>query len=199
LLSNIGLALERAETCQEGLIRVLTTSIDLVVLAENTPPINGDEPLTALHRLSAASIVVLGRGGEHESINALNLGADIYFSMPRDASILAAKVKSLIWRRQRNNIGGSVALGLRFVSNLQLSVTERKIVMCLLVRRGKIATSRELLQEVWGGRVGYSTVKTHLRQLKHKLDQSSGMEFITVVGVGHRLKIDSNSVKTILL
>lgn len=72
---------------------------------------------------------------------------------------------------------------------LDLTPTEFKLLVHLVERQGQVQTRDELLCSVWGHVYsGYSrTVDTHVRRLREKLGEASGL-VETIRGVGYRFR-----------
>jgi DNA-binding response OmpR family regulator len=188
LLEGAGWSAKRVIGSVEGLLRTLEFFPDLLLLTEETPPIKGEELLPLLRRASNALIVVIGTGGSSEHIKALSMGADVYLRHPVSEAVLVATVKALMRRRSERNTATTQEPDLSSVSALPLSVTERRLVACLLAHKGNIVTSKELLQEAWAGTAGPETLIFYLRQVRRKLAESSAnIRLVSVRGLGHRV------------
>ena len=64
-----------------------------MIIPDDAPPVDGQELLPAIRRLTLAAIVAVGAGNEIKMANALLQGADAYLRYPDEAR----KVPSLIW------------------------------------------------------------------------------------------------------
>jgi DNA-binding response OmpR family regulator len=116
------------------------------------------------------------------------MGADVYLRHPFSDAVLLATVNALMRRRSERNTATTQETDLSSVSALPLSVTERRLVACLLAHKGNIVTSKELLQEAWAGTAGPETLIFYLRQVRRKLAESSAnIRLISVRGLGHRV------------
>lgn len=187
-LKKLNMQVDQANGNTDGLHCVLESPPALILLANETPPIEGEECLTVLRRVSQVPIVVLGSGGDFEQVEALNNGADVYLRRPFSQDVLLAWIKTLMWRRGQRNPDSNPKLNLGSISSLPLSATERRLALSLLARDGNLVTSKELLQETWGGKAGSATLVFYLRRLRQKLAVSStNVKLISVRGLGHRL------------
>ena len=78
--------------------------MDLVLLDWNLPGISGETLLRALRAhpkmRSVGVLMVTGRSGPADEIQALDSGADDYLAKPFDESMLLAKLQSLSRRRE---------------------------------------------------------------------------------------------------
>ena len=101
---------------------------------------------------------------------------------------MEAWVKALLWRWKDLEGEGRKEEGMRRIALVPLSATERRLALCLLARDGNLVTSKELLQETWGGKAGPATLVFYLRRLRQKLMESSAeMKLVSVRGLGHRM------------
>ena len=82
----------------EGTTLAMNRPPDLIVLAEDTPDLEGQFVLQTLRRLINTPIVVVGAGGEIAVVNALLDGADIYMSRPINNQVLFSRALSLLRR-----------------------------------------------------------------------------------------------------
>ena len=78
---------------------VMRRRYDVVILPEDARPVDGEELLPMVHRLTRAAIVVVGRGDETKMANALFQGADAYLRYPEEAGALRSRLRALL-RRQ---------------------------------------------------------------------------------------------------
>ena len=99
LLEDTNYVVVKAQSSDECLKLILESSFDLIVLDEEAAPLDGEELLTILRRLSDASILVIGSGDESRHINTLNQGADLYLKRPIQEAVFQANAKMLLWRR----------------------------------------------------------------------------------------------------
>lgn len=68
----------------------------LVILAEEAPPVEGVEFLPLVRRLTSSPIIVTGWGGEVRLTQALLQGADAYIARPIDTQELHARIRALL-------------------------------------------------------------------------------------------------------
>ena len=186
-LESLGLLVDRANGNLDGLHCVLESPPALILLATEMPPIEAEKPLVVLRRVSEAPIVVLG-SYDSQQVEALNNGADVYLTRPLSQEVFMAWVKTLLWRWSKKSPQVRRLLALKAISSLPLSATERRLALCLMAHDGNMVTSKELLQETWGGEAGPSTLVFYLRRLRQKLAESSAnLKLISVRGLGHRM------------
>lgn len=137
-------------------------------------------------------------------IEGLEAGADDYVTKPFDTNILMARVKNLLRRSQfTNNTNPNEESilsikGLRIDTNqckvwiddseLDLTLSEYKLLVTFLKQPGKVLTRNSLIQSIQEGPVHVTdrTIDTHIFGLRKKLgDYSKFIE--TIRGIGYRV------------
>jgi two-component system, OmpR family, KDP operon response regulator KdpE len=180
---------------------------DIILLDLMLPAIDGFDLCRQMReRSSVGVIVVSARGGDHDKVAALNLGADDYMTKPFSIEELLARIAATL-RRTRPTApvedAGHIVLApgleidlpgqrvLRGGVALHLTPTEFALLRELAVNRGKVLTHAQLLRRVWGS--GYETeieyVRVYVRRLRAKLEEEGGEPLIlTQARVGYWLR-----------
>jgi two-component system KDP operon response regulator KdpE len=164
----------------------------------------GVEVIRGLRGWTSAPIVVLsGRVGSADKVEALDAGADDYVTKPFNVDELAARLRAVSRRVVDNDDAPQVQLGeytidlaARRVSHtagggdVRLTPTEWQLLEVLLRHPGKLVTQRQLLTDVWGP--GYvdetNYLRVHMTHLRRKLEvePSRPRYLITEPGMGYR-------------
>ena len=185
-LAAAGFSTLQASASVEGLLQVLDSGPDLIIVAEEMPPLRAADLLVILRRVSDAPIIVIGQDGDPDEIAALESGADAYLRRRDSRRLLTARVNALL-RRYPPREGPVASLWPNPIPS-SLTVTERRLLGGLSNHGGRLLSLEDLRVEVWGETVGVFTVKYHLRHLGHKLEEAqSGLELICIRGVGYRV------------
>jgi len=145
--------------------------------------------------------MLTAKGEESDRIVGLELGADDYVVKPFSVRELVARVKAVL-RRTENQQKPKEILKVGEVTidttkhkvkvkgkDLDLTLTEFRLLATLAQRRGQVLTRNQLIDLARGADafVVDRTVDVHLSSLRKKL--GSYGEFVeTVRGVGYRLK-----------
>ena len=185
-------------------------------LAENTPKLmildlglpdgDGKDLIRRIRKQYDFPIIVLSaRQEEQEKIVALNEGADDYLSKPFNVQELLARINVCLRRTQKMSMRDQcyqykdllidISAGLVKLkgNEIHLSPIERKLLMLLATKPGKIFTQRQLLSEIWGSEYVDDThyLRIHMGRLRAKLEKvSSQPEYLlTELGIGYRLAI----------
>jgi two-component system KDP operon response regulator KdpE len=175
---------------------------DLVVLDLGLPDMDGAQVIRGLRGWSTVPIIVLsGRAGGTDKVEALDAGADDYVTKPFGVDELLARIRAVTRRAHAPDApASSVARIGRYTIDLsdhtispdalRLTPTEWQLLEHLLRNPGKLITQRHLLHEIWGPQ--YSTETNYLRQymarLRRKLedDPTRPRHLLTEPGMGYR-------------
>jgi two-component system response regulator MtrA len=181
---------------------------DLVILDLMLPGMDGFEILRGIRgeTLDLPVLILSARGEEQDKIRGFRLDADQYVTKPFSLVELLERVHALLRRATRNagdQKSGTLAFGDVVVDPAARSVTRRgdsislspkafDLLLSLIRRRGRVASRRELLREVWGyGPLVLSrTVDSHIAELRRRLEDDPGnpRHIVTVFKVGYRFE-----------
>jgi two-component system, OmpR family, KDP operon response regulator KdpE len=178
---------------------------DLVILDLGLPDLDGVEVIEGLRGWSQVPIIVLsGRAGSQDKVDALDAGADDYIIKPFSIEELLARIRAVT----RRNVGGEtsplvrvggflVDLARKSVhdpddAEIRLTPIEWGILEILLRNPGKLISQKQLLTEVWGPSHIKEThyLRVYLASLRRKLeaDPSRPRHLITEPGMGYRFE-----------
>ncbi|WCH50000.1 VanR-ABDEGLN family response regulator transcription factor [Lysinibacillus sp. OF-1] len=196
-------------TAQEALACIIRENVDLAVLDIMMPEIDGFTILQKIRETFNFPVIMLtAKEEEIDKINGFSLGADDYITKPFRPLELVARVKAQIRRFTLYNQGSKQTediidfAGLMINQNtrqvflnerqVSLTPTEFAILWYLCTNRGKVISSEQLFQEIWGDKYFNSnnTVMVHIRHLREKMkDSAENPKFIkTVWGVGYTIE-----------
>jgi len=167
------------------------------------PDIDGVEVTKRLREWSEMPIIVLSAVGEEEAkVRALAAGADDYVTKPFGPPELIARLQAALRRvpggEEEPTLevdGLTVSLAAHTVSRdgeeIHLTPTEFKLLAALLRNRGRLMTHRALLTEVWGPAWSNdtATLRTHVANLRRKVEAGDGELIRTDPGVGYRIAL----------
>jgi two-component system, OmpR family, KDP operon response regulator KdpE len=183
-----------------------TEQPDLILLDLMLPSVDGFELCKQVREHSSVGVIVVSaRGGDHDKVAALNLGADDYLTKPFSIDELLARIAATLRRTRPTPLetqsslialaeGLEMDLANRQVTRdgteLHLTPTEFALLRELAVNRGKLLTHAQLLRRVWGP--GYETeteyVRVYVRRLRAKLElEGSAPLILTQPRVGYRM------------
>jgi two-component system, OmpR family, KDP operon response regulator KdpE len=178
---------------------------DLVVLDLGLPDVDGVEVIHGLRGWTGVPIIVLsGRSGSQDKVEALEAGADDYVTKPFSIDELVARIRSVTRRVSGEDSTPTVRVGGHVVDlnnktvtgpdarGVRLTPTEWQLLEILLRNPGKLISQRQLLTEVWGPTFGREThyLRQYMAQLRRKLEPDPGRprHLLTEPGMGYRFQ-----------
>ena len=185
--------------------------LDLAILDVMLPDLDGFALCQKIRQKHLFPILMLtAKVEDMDKITGLTLGADDYITKPFNPLELVARVKTQLRRYIRYNPAGAAAepepeydiRGLQiskathkcllFGEELALTPLEFSILWYLCGRQGKVVSSEELFEAVWGEKYldCNNTVMSHIARLREKMHENSRRpKFIkTVWGVGYTIE-----------
>jgi two-component system, OmpR family, KDP operon response regulator KdpE len=198
-----GYTVTTATTGRDALDSAWLEAPDVILLDLGLPDIDGVEVCRHLRTQVRAPIIVLtADGAEDRKVRALDQGADDYVTKPFSTPELLARVRVAL--RHRDALAAIVDDGHLTVGALDIDFDARTVVLgtrpvdltpkefallALLARNvGKVLTHRAILDTVWGSDHSLDTLRTHVLQVRRKLDKHPGApKLSTAQGVGYRL------------
>lgn len=212
-LKNEGYDVFKFYSATEALECVRQEELSLAILDVMMPDMDGFTLCRHIRKEHFYPIIMLtAKVEDMDKITGLTLGADDYITKPFNPLELVARVKTQLRRYTRyNNSTGVVenkqteeydirSLHIEKESHLctfngkELSLTpiEFSILWYLCERRGKVVSSEELFEAVWGDKYldNNNTVMAHIARLREKLNEPARKpRFVkTVWGVGYKIE-----------
>jgi len=177
---------------------------DVVIVDLGLPDMDGTDVIAGIRGWSTAPIIVLSaRGEEAQKVHALDAGADDYVTKPFGMNELLARLRAATRRIGPTtdepivNVGdfvidlASKRVALRGGEPVRVTPTEWQLLEVLARHRGRLVTSRQLLQQVWGPAYETEThyLRVYMAQLRRKLepDPARPRHLLTEPGMGYRL------------
>ncbi|MCD2500082.1 response regulator [Microbacterium nymphoidis] len=196
---------------EEAVAQAVAEHPDIVMLDLGMPHLDGVEVIHALRGwMTAPIIVVSGRTGSADKVDALDAGADDYVTKPFQMDELLARLRAVSRRAQPAitptdpvvRFGAvEVDLAAHVVTREDIAVhltpTEWRMLEFLARHPGALVTRQALLKELWGtdqvSDTGY--LRLYISQLRKKLerDPSRPVHLLTESGMGYRLILDAAS------
>ena len=193
---------------QHALEMAIDHKPDIILLDLGMPRVDGVKVIEAVRGWSSAPILVIsGRSGSAEKVEALDAGADDYVTKPFSMDELLARIRVLTRRIGQDEVDeepivafGSVWVDLaahtvtRDGANVRLTPTEWRVLELLIRNEGRLVTRQTMLSQVCGSEhvtdTGY--LRLYISQLRKKLEPepSRPRYLITDAGMGYRLVLD---------
>lgn len=205
----------------EEAIRLLgENKVELLLIDVMMPKLDGIRATLKIRETSSVPIIILSAKSEDvDKILGLNIGADDYITKPFNPLELVARVKTQLRRYERYNhplpsdVQSSSAaeperdsrIDIRGLtidrdshkcslngSTLSLTPREFSILWYLCENKGRVISSEELFEQVWGEKFldNNNTVMAHIGRLREKMkDSGRRPKYIkTVWGVGYQIE-----------
>ena len=207
-LRNEGISVHVCYDAGKALQVVRDIPLDLAILDVMLPDMNGFELCKRIREDYTFPIIMLTAKVEDiDKITGLAIGADDYITKHFHPMELLARVKTQIRRYTTYNVG-PVSQNTLDISGLvinkdthecslygkplPLTPIEFSLLWILCEHRGKVLSSEELFEKVWGEKYleSNNTVMVHIRRLREKMGESPRHpRFIkTVWGVGYKIE-----------
>lgn len=185
---------------------------DLLLLDLGMPELDGVEVIQAVRGWSQVPILVVsGRAGAADKVEALDAGADDYIVKPFAIEELLARVRALTRRAPAEGEDAAVPV-VRFgdvtvdlaahsvtrasaegVVQVRLTPTEWQFLEILIRNAGKLVTRQTILRAIWGTEHAEDTgyLRLYVSQLRRKLepDPAHPRFILTDPGMGYRLML----------
>ncbi len=197
-----------ARNGSNGKLMFLSHYPDLIVLDLGLPDIDGVDFIKMVRETADTPIIVLSaRTGEHDKIDALDLGANDYVTKPFGTGELLARVRAALRDNRRRNSGIGVLKNVfrtkdmvieydsrrvkKGNEEIKLTQTEYNIVELLSLHAGRVLTYSEIIKKIWGYSDSGSVKKlqVNMANIRKKLGERPGESnyIYNELGVGYRM------------
>ncbi len=185
---------------------------DLYMIDLGMPRLDGMQVISELRLWTSAPILVVsGRTGAADKVEALDFGADDYVTKPFSIDELLARIRALTRRITASETEHVVTMGdvsvdlasrsvVKSLADGQVQVrltrTEWRILELLLRNSGRLVTRQALMRDVWGSAQVTETsfLRVYIAQLRKKLepDPSNPIFILTEAGMGYRFSPEAS-------
>ena len=205
-LASEGYHVLKASNGQEAVEVVDKHHPDLVLLDVMMPILSGFEACERIREFSNVPVImVTAKGDEQDRVKGLDVGADDYIVKPYSATELLARVRAVLRRAQLS--GGTFQQSTFIHGNLRidfaraevfvddvivfLSATEYRLLLQFAQNLGRVLTSEELLENVWGYeyRDDKEILWVSISRLRQKLETNpkDPEHIVTRAGLGYTM------------
>ena len=209
-LEGFGYVVSAFEMAEDALKNIEADQPDLAVFDLMLPGMDGLSAIKKIRKNDSLAdmpiIILTAKDREFDKVAGLDGGADDYMTKPFGVMELAARIRSLLRRRARNQAdeeilekyGISLNKKTREVTSrgkkVELTLKEYELLLYLMENHSRVATRDELLNHIWG--YDYDgetrTLDMHIRTLRQKLG-CAGNYIHTVRKVGYQLTLESGT------
>ena len=209
ILETNGYQVFQARNGDSGKMMFLSYFPDLIILDLGLPDVDGMDIIQTVRETTDTPIIVLSaRTGEHDKIDALDLGANDYVTKPFSTGELLARVRAALRdSRQRSAVSMRVRntfktkdLVIEYDSRqikkgeveIKLTQTEYNIVELLSLHAGRVLTYTEIIKKIWGysDQGSIKKLQVNMANIRKKLGEKPGESnyIYNELGVGYRMK-----------
>jgi DNA-binding response OmpR family regulator len=203
-LTQEGFKVLEANNGQEALYVARYEKPNLIILDLMMPEMGGYDFMRAYNREADTPIIILtAKLEENDKVLGLELGADDYVTKPFSPRELAARVRAVLRRLEKQSTTDPEILRLGEITldragriatvsgkTVDLTPSEFDLLYTLMSTPGRVFSRLELLDRVQGvAYEGYErTIDVHIRNLRTKIepDPSNPNSIETVYGAGYR-------------
>ena len=207
-LKNDGFEIHKCYDGKTALQKIESENFDLAVLDVMLPDVDGFKLCSRIREKYTYPVIMLtARTQDTDKISGLTLGADDYVTKPFNPLELTARIKAQLRRYKQYNDSGysgnvieisglTVDSGTHkcylFDEEIFLTPIEFGIIHLLCENAGKVVSTEEIFEKVWGEKYldSNNTVMVHIRRIREKLHEPSrNPRYVkTVWGVGYKIE-----------
>jgi two-component system KDP operon response regulator KdpE len=209
------LSLVQANEARESLELIHREQPDIVMChlherREGVPSLNCFDLISRIHSFSSVPLLVISQSDDvMDKVKALEMGADDWLSPSFIPMEFIAKVNAILRRRSPNKHGIFFFLNDKLSINyatrqvrisgkpVKLTPIQYKLLCHLVENQGRVCSSAELLQHVWGPNYGDARelLKLSVYRLRSKIEEDpSNPEIIfNERGIGYVIRASSSS------
>ncbi len=175
-----------------GLSYALTENFDFIILDVELPDISGFDVIAKIRKQKVYSsiMIVSSKTDVNDRIKGLELGADDYLCKPFHFDELLSRIKAIIRRRISYDCK-NIALGplqMNFLqrrlyahnTEIELTVTEYKIVEHLMLNRDRILSIDQMLNRISDKTetASRNSIEVHISSIRRKLRNAGALDVI---------------------
>ncbi|SEN17038.1 DNA-binding response regulator, OmpR family, contains REC and winged-helix (wHTH) domain [Chitinophaga rupis] len=197
---------EYALTYRQAVHKVLKHNYDCILLDLMLPGGDGMQILEEMKRLKKMDgvIIISARGAFEDKISGLQIGADDYLSKPFHLPELAARIYSVVRRRNfgnsniidENELQINLLAKTATINNVELSLTKKEfdLLLYFISNRNCVISKNALAEHLSGDIAGmldnYDYIYAHIKNLKKKLNDAGCRNYLkTIYGSGYKWEI----------
>ncbi len=201
---------ETAYNFNEAIHKINSSTYECVLIDTNLPNRNGLDILKELKSQGKKDgvLIISAKSSLNDKIEGLELGADDYLTKPFHLPELSARIAAIIRRKYfdgQNRIFITDGLIIDIhdktvtVNNVIVELTrkEYELVLYFTANKNKVVTKEAIVVHLWGDHIdmndNYDFIYTHVKNLRKKLSENGGRDYIKAVyGMGYLFNTESN-------
>lgn len=197
---------EYAETFKDALEKLSIYVYDCILLDLMLPGGDGLRLLEEIKymKVEAGVIIISAKNAVEDKIKGLQIGADDYMAKPFHLSELAARIYSVVRRKQfgnsniiqQNEIRVDLLAKMVYVNEKEVTLTRKEydLLLYFISNKNKVISKNALAEHISGDVAdmfdNYDFVYAHIKNLKKKLAEAgSGNYLKTLYGSGYKWDI----------
>lgn len=197
-LEEEGFTVSTAFNGKDGLDKVQSLNIDLILLDWMLPNMTGIEVCKAIRAQNIVTPIIFltAKDTVQETIEGLKAGANDYIKKPFSFEELLERIKIHFRSKDESVILtlGTIKLDKSkfqvFVDDKEVALTQREFELLeyLIKNKGKVCTRNKIIEDVWNIHFEYDTgvIDVFMNAIRKKLNLTKEQELIkTIRGVGY--------------
>lgn len=182
---------------------ILVNQFDILLLDIGLPDGNGIDLLSVIkkNQQDCGILIISAKNSIDDKIKGLDLGADDYITKPFHLAELNSRIKALL-RRKNGEHNASLEFNeiklntIEFEAtinskNLNLTQKEYLLLLYFISNKHRVLTKESIAEHLWGNNGGYidnyDFIYTHIKNLRKKINQSGGADYLkTIHGLGYK-------------
>lgn len=205
-LSDENYLCEFAATYKEAIDKIESFEYDCILLDLMLPGGDGIKILQEIKSLNKQEgvIIISARNSLDDKIKGLQIGADDYLAKPFHLSELAARIYSVIRRKnfgntntvEQNEIKIDLLSKTVLVNNSELTLTKKEfdLLLYFISNKNRVISKAALAEHISGDIAdmfdNYDFVYAHIKNLKKKLNEAGYGNYLkTLYGTGYKWDI----------
>ena len=198
-LANYKMRTIEAKDGKTALLKLANERVDIIVLDLMLPDIDGLELCRKIREKSDIPIIISSAKGDlGNKIIGFELGADDYLTKPFRIAELRARVNAHLRRERRerhtaltfDRIKIDLSAKELRVDNTPVALTKSEYLICeyLARNKGQVFSKEQIYETVFGleGDSDNSTISTHIKNIRSKLNKLDIQPIETVWGIGYK-------------
>ncbi|MBY0549120.1 MAG: response regulator transcription factor [Candidatus Obscuribacterales bacterium] len=201
-LAMDGHRIEEATDGSEALELMQASEFDVVVLDLMLPKINGFEVCRTYRRAggSARILMLTAKDSISDKQDGFECGADDYLVKPINLQELSIRVRALM-RRSIVVAGAQLVVGdlvldtathrlFKGGEEVKLVAQELALLEFFMREPNRVFSAETLIRQVWRGQSSPSTVRTHIKTLRQKIERDgTSPQIETIQKLGYCLRV----------